>query len=186
MYSAFTYLYDDGDTKVSTVFPANNLWPAIRYRSPILPSTSLIRRSALVQIGGFYKVHTEDWDLFFRLVDTFSPAAFHGIPESLVLYRQVKNSLSRNYRNMFEGRFDMLNRLLLTGLQGTSRALWERRIKAKFYYEHAMSMRENGNSFAWHYIIQSLTTWPFFGQVVTIRRYKVATSMLLKRAKNRR
>jgi glycosyltransferase involved in cell wall biosynthesis len=47
VYSAFTYLYENGSTYEMAAFPARKLWPALRYRTPILPSTSVIRRSAL-------------------------------------------------------------------------------------------------------------------------------------------
>jgi glycosyltransferase involved in cell wall biosynthesis len=74
VYSTFTYLYSDGSTKPVPVFPAKDLWPALRYRSPILPSTVMIRRTALIEIGGFRKFYTtDDWDLWFRLVRRYSP-----------------------------------------------------------------------------------------------------------------
>ncbi len=63
VYSAFDYLNEDGTRIFFPVFPARELWPALRYRSPVLPSTATIRRSVLLAAGGFRKVFIEDWDL---------------------------------------------------------------------------------------------------------------------------
>jgi hypothetical protein len=52
-YSAFDYYCADGSRSFFSAFPAKELWPALRYRSPILPSTSTIRRSALLAAAAF-------------------------------------------------------------------------------------------------------------------------------------
>ena len=83
VYSAFDYLYEDGTRLFFPAFPASELWPALRYRSPILPSTATILRGALLDAGGFRKVFIEDWDLWFRLVRRHSAAAFQELPECL-------------------------------------------------------------------------------------------------------
>ena len=69
VYSGFSYLHSDGSTTNVPAFPAKDLWPAIRYRTPILPSTAIVRRSALLEIGGFRRFYgTDDWDLWFRQI----------------------------------------------------------------------------------------------------------------------
>lgn len=57
VYSSFDAFYPDGSTKHVAAFPADKLWPAIRYRTPILPSAAIIRRSALEEVGGFRNVY---------------------------------------------------------------------------------------------------------------------------------
>jgi glycosyltransferase involved in cell wall biosynthesis len=186
VYSGFTYLYPDGSTKEVTAFPAKDLWPALRYRTPILPSTTLIRRSALLEVGSFKAVPTEDWHLWFRLIRRYSAKAFRDVPESLLLYRQVENSLSKKHTNLAHGIFAMLDTLLLDGLSGISRALWKRRIEARIYNNLAISLRENKDERFWAFAIESMLRWPFFGRIVPGKRYKVVANMLYRRLRNPR
>jgi len=53
IYSGFTYLYPDGSRADAAAFPARDLWPALRYRTPILPSSAMVRRSALRQTASW-------------------------------------------------------------------------------------------------------------------------------------
>lgn len=184
VYSAFTFLYADGSTKEMPVYPASQLWPAIRYRSPILPSTCVIRRSALLEVGGFRNIPTEDWDLWFRLVRRYSSAAVRGIPESLLLYRQWEDSLSKRHLHMARGSMQMLDTLLLDGLEGPLKIAWKRRIEAKIYYKVALAMRGAGDERYWAYAIESLIAWPLWGAIVPFHRYAVIGSMLYRRLRN--
>jgi hypothetical protein len=64
----------------------------------LLPSTMLIRRSALIAVGGFYpsqaqKQGSEDWDLWLRMASTYR---FVGIADCLVNYRLHSASISSN------------------------------------------------------------------------------------------
>jgi glycosyltransferase involved in cell wall biosynthesis len=183
VYSAFTYLYPDGSTKETSAYPATQLWPAIRYRTPILPSTSVIRRSALLEIGGFKTIPTEDWDLWFRLIRRYSAKGFRDIPESLLLYRQWENNLSKRHIPMARGAMEMLDTLLLDGLSGLRRILWRRRIEAKIYYNVAIGMREQGDEQYWAFAVQSLLSWPLWGKIVPLHRYTVILNMLYRKLK---
>jgi glycosyltransferase involved in cell wall biosynthesis len=183
VYSAFTFLYSDGSTEEAAVFPANKLWPALRYRSPILPSTSMIRRSALLEIGGFNTLPTEDWDLWFRLIRRYSAKAFQEIPESLLLYRQWENNLSKRHMYMARGGMQMLDTLLLEGLSGFRKSIWKRRIEAKIYYKVAVVMRELKDDRYWSFAIASFLSWPLCGRIVPFHRYLVIANMLYRRLK---
>src|SRR5271169_5995224 len=59
----------DGLQRVSGVTPPHQLWPKLRYANPITPSTVMIRRDALDEVGGFDEElrACEDWDLWVRL-----------------------------------------------------------------------------------------------------------------------
>jgi len=183
VYSAFTFLFPDGSTSEKPVYPATELWPALRYRSPILPSTCVIRRSALLELGGFNSHPAEDWDLWFRLVRRYSTEAFHDIPESLLLYRQWENNVSKKHMYMARGGMTMLDTLLLEGLSGTRRSLWKRRIEAKIYYNVAIGMREQGDERYWAFAVTSFLSWPLWGKIVPFHRYTVFLNMLYKRLK---
>jgi glycosyltransferase involved in cell wall biosynthesis len=183
IYSAFTFLYPDGSTKEKPAYPSIKLWPALRYRSPILPSTCLILRSALLEIGGFRTIPTEDWDLWFRLIRRYSSKEFQDIPESLLLYRQLENSLSKKHMSMARGGIEMLDTVLLDGLSGVLKILWKRRIEAKIYHNVAVAMREHGDERYWAFEIASFISWPFWGRVVPFHRYMVIANMFYKRLK---
>ena len=188
VYSAFTYLYPDGSTREMPVFPASELWPAIRYRTPILPSTSIVRRAALLAIEGFNtgpsRRLVEDWDLWFRLVRHCSAAAFQQQTESLTLYRQLPTSLSKNVVPMTANILHLLDDLLLDGLAGITRVTWKRRIEARTYYHLALSLRESKDDRYWGFAIESFLSWPLCGKIVPAYRYRVLAHMLLHRLQN--
>ncbi len=183
VYSAFTILYPNGSTCEIPAFPAKDLWPALRYRSPILPSTSVIRRVSLLAAGGFRSVVTEDWDLWVRLIRSHSAAAFKEVPRSLLLYRSTASGLSKNHRKMATGSLHMLDTAVLSDLSGLPKILWKRRLEAKIYYNLAIALREQGDGRFWAYALQSLLLWPFPGRVVSPYRYLVVANMLYQRMK---
>jgi glycosyltransferase involved in cell wall biosynthesis len=190
VYSGFTYLAEDGSKREALAFPSSELWPAIRYRTPVLPSTALVRRDALLAVGGFRSGprvrRVEDWDLWFRLMQRYSVRAFQSIPESLLLYRVLPNSESKGIMPMAANAIYMLDTLLLDGLSGITRALWKRRIEARIYNNLAISLRENGDDRFWAFAIESMLRWPFFGRIVPGKRYLVVANMLYKRLRSPR
>jgi glycosyltransferase involved in cell wall biosynthesis len=184
VYSAFTYLYSDGSTKLIPAFPAKDLWPALRYRTPILPSTSIIRKSALEEIGGFQKVYcVDDWNLWFRLIRRYSASAFQEVPESLTMYRWWEGNESKNFMRMAEAVLGLLDTLLLEDLRGIKKVIWRRKIEARIYYGLAMNLRDIHNPRDWEFAIESFLRWPFFGEAVTSHRYVVLAHMLWSRVR---
>ena len=186
VYSAFDYYYADGTRSFFPAFPAKELWPALRYRSPILPSTATIRRSALLAVGGFRKVFIEDWDLWFRLIRRHSAAVFHEIPESLLLYRRWDGNATNNHVRYANGMLELMDHTLLSDLSGLERQLWKRRIEARIHHELSMELRNCGDSRHMRHAVTSLRRWPLWGKVVPANRYKVFASMMYKRARQRR
>jgi glycosyltransferase involved in cell wall biosynthesis len=188
VYSTFTYLYPDGSTKESPAYPAQDLWPGLRYRTPILPSTSVVKRSALVEVGAFrlgpLVRRVEDWDLWFRLIRRYSVSAFYGLDESLLLYRVLPNSESKGFMPMAANALVLLDTILLEDVSGVSKSIWRRKIEARFYYHLALSLRDSGNPRFWEYALESLIQWPFFGDVLPVHRYRVFAHMLYMRLKN--
>jgi glycosyltransferase involved in cell wall biosynthesis len=182
IYSAFAYLYTDGTTREVPAFPAKELWPALRYRQPLLPSTCVIRRSALLEEGGFRRVSRryfpEDWDLWFRLIRRYSAAAFQEVPESLTVYRWWENNLSKNFMPMADATLEMLDHLLLEDVTGFRKMLWRRKIEARIFYNLAVNLREGKNPRYWEYAIESLIKWPFFGEMIGWQRYRIFAHML--------
>jgi glycosyltransferase involved in cell wall biosynthesis len=184
VYSAFTYLYADGTTNFVPSFPSKKLWPALRYRTPILPSTSIIRRSALLEIGGFVRLYCiDDWNLWFRLVRRYSSSAFKEHPESLTLYRWWDNNESKNFMPIADAVLRMSDTLLLEDLRGFERTVWKRKMEARIYYHLSLGLREMHNERYWEFALESMLKWPFCGKMISPRRYLVFAHMLLTKLK---
>jgi glycosyltransferase involved in cell wall biosynthesis len=185
VYSAFDYLYEDGTLSFFPAFPARELWPALRYRSPILPSTTTIRRSALLEVGGFRKVFIEDWDLWFRLVRRYSAAAFQELSESLLHYRRWDGNATNNHIRYAKGMLDLIDHTLLEDLSGIERVIWKRKIEARIHHELAVELRNSDDPRHFGHAVESLRRWPLWGKVVPARRYKVFAHMLYSQARGR-
>jgi glycosyltransferase involved in cell wall biosynthesis len=186
VYSAFTYLYGDGTTSVAPVFPAQNLWPALRYRTPILPSTSIVRRSALEEIEAFkgWTNTGEDWQLWFCLVRRYGKDAFRDVPESLTFYRSWENSASKNFKRFARGTLDLVDNLLVEDLTGWRKSLWKHRIEARIYFHTSLGFREIKDERYWEYALESFFKWPFWGPTMPPQRYRVFAHMLYTRLRN--
>jgi len=185
-YSAFDFYYPDGSRRLHPIFPARDLWPAMRYRSPILPSTATILRSALLSVGGFRQVFIEDWDLWFRMILEYGAAGFQETSESLVLYRQRERSFTKKHVEVTNGMLNMVDSLLLSGLSNPARFLWRQRIQARMHHELSIELRQCDDPRHLHHALVSLRKWPLCGTIVPARRYKVFAHMLYKRARPKR
>jgi glycosyltransferase involved in cell wall biosynthesis len=180
VYSAFQYLFTNGDTLQKPSFPAAKLWPGLRYRTPILPSTSIIRRSALEEVGGFSTEYHygEDWELWFRLVRRYSARAFQDVPENLTTYRYWENNVTKNFPRTAAAALRLLDSVLLEDLSGIKRAIWKRKIESRIYYHVSLNYREAKSERYWAFAIESFLKWPLWGVVVPAYRYRVFTVML--------
>lgn len=188
VYSGFAYLHTDGTTYEMPAIPDRDLWPALRYRQPILPSTCIVRRSALEEEGGFKRVarryFPEDWDLWFRLIRRYSASVFLAVPQTLTLYRWWENNASKNFMPMSDAKLELLDNFLLEDMSGLRKILWKRRIEARFYFDLARGFREVNNERYWEYAIESLVQWPFWGTIVPWGRYRVVLHMFYIRLQN--
>ena len=185
VYSGFAYLHTDGTTLEVSAIPAADLWPALRYRQPILPSTCVVRRSALEAEGGFKRVarryFPEDWDLWFRLIRRYSASSFQEIGQVLTMYRWWENNASKNFMPMADAKLELLDHLLLEDLHGIRKTLWKRRFEARTYFDLAIGLRDANNERYWEYAIESMLRWPLWGRIVPWRRYRVFAHMLYRR-----
>ena len=186
VYSAFTYLYEDGTTSVSPVFPARNLWPALRYRTPILPSTSIVRRSALEEIEAFngWTNTGEDWQLWFCLVRRYGKNAFREVQESLTFYRCWENNATKNFKRFARGTLELVDNLLVEDLTGWRKSLWKRKKEARIYFHTSLGFREIKDDRYWEYALESFFKWPFWGPSMPPQRYRVFAHMLYTRLRN--
>jgi glycosyltransferase involved in cell wall biosynthesis len=174
-YTAHRFHALDGARRV-IYRPKEKLWPAIRLRNPFPPSVALIRKRELLASGGFDEelrgASCEDWDFFVRFLSAY---CFVGTPEPLVNYYEAPTSCSRNYRTMLPNTLSIVDKSLLCGLSGISRALWRRRIKSMLYYRAAISALELGDPAA-RFLLASLAQWPL--PDLAPKRFKTVLSQL--------
>lgn len=89
------------------IFPhvEGEVYPAMLYTNFLINASSpLIRRACFEKIGGYnckFKEHNaqgcEDWDIYLRIAEHYQ---FRVVPEFLIGYRQISQSMSRNCRSM--------------------------------------------------------------------------------------
>jgi glycosyltransferase involved in cell wall biosynthesis len=186
VYSAFQYSYPDGTTRPMPAFRAENLWPALRYRTPILPSTAMIRRSAFEDVGNFNTdyAHAEDWELWFRLIRRYTAKAFQDIPERLTVYRSWENNATKHFMRTTAASLRLLDTILLDDLSGISKKIWKRKIESRIFYHISLAYREVQNERYWEYAVESFLKWPLWGKVVPAYRYRIFAHMLYTRLRN--
>jgi glycosyltransferase involved in cell wall biosynthesis len=150
----------DGEPPRVSRLPENAIWPFARYRNPFPPSTIIVDRGVLLELGGYDErlkgASCEDWDFNVRLLSRHSVVE---VPEPLVKYYYTESSNSRRYAQMLANTLAITDCTLLTGLTGADRFMWRRRIRAVLYYRAAISARDhNGPAIA--YLLKSLAEWP--------------------------
>src|SRR5262249_9917404 len=130
--------------------------------------------------GGFdtsLKV-AEDWDLWLKLVEAHSPAAFHAIDDVVSEYGVVQGSLSSDPLRLFETKMKMIDRRLLRWTSFLERVRWRQKIRAFFFIDAAIALRERGDARSFLFAARSLCEWPFPSEALPLRRYAVFLSML--------
>jgi glycosyltransferase involved in cell wall biosynthesis len=144
VYTGVRQMYPDGSSRDYTALPPSELWPTLRYRPPIHPSSSIIKRAALIECGGFdhrFRLD-DDWEMWLRFFRRHSSSAFAAVTEPVTIYRVVEDSLSSKIMAMLAQHLVLLDSSLLEDLTGLRRFLWRRRILAKFLYDSAIGLRD--------------------------------------------
>lgn len=181
VYSGF--LMDDGKGLIREIppFPPAKLWPALRYRSPILPSSVVVQKSALLRVGGFDAMlpQAEDWDLTFRLFRAHPAGSFGATTEALCCYRRWGGNQTNNQLVLLRA-IEQVIETVTSDLHGPRKWLWRRQILGRAYSETAIELRERAQPGFLPLMMYSLLMWPFGGNVAPgIRRYKTLLHMLL-------
>jgi len=173
-YSAFWSHWLGGESRV-IYRPVDQLWPASRMMNPFPPSVVMFRRKELLELGGFDEklkgASCEDWDLAVRFLQKHQAVC---VSEPLTNYYEVPTSNSRNYRVMLPNTLSIVDKSLLLGLKGLSKAVWRRRIKSVLYYRAAISARDLGDP-AVSLLLSSLMQWPLPDQ-----RWKTMIAELIR------
>jgi len=131
----------------------------LRYCNPIVPSTVIMKREAVLQAGGFREDvrACEDWEMWMRLLRLGN---FEAVADPLTQYYLHSSSLSSNPGRMLLGLDQILDTTLLADLKGFSRWAWRRRIRATQLCSAGLIARDNGLKDELHYLVSSLRVWP--------------------------
>src|ERR1035441_8476932 len=131
----------------------------LRYCNPITPSSVLVKREALLRVGGFHKgLHAcEDWGMWFRLQ---SYGRFEAVHDPLTDYYVYPKSLSANPEIMLQAARIIIDATLTADLRGFQRWAWRRRILAVQLCSAGLIARDNGLKSELRYMFLSLCAWP--------------------------
>jgi hypothetical protein len=153
----------------------------LRYHNPITPSTVLVRREAIMRIGGFHQGirSCEDWEMWVRLQRL---GEFEAVAGVLTNYYVYPGSLSSNPEVMLHSFNKIIDTTLLDGLHGLGRWIWKRRIIAAQLCSAGLIARDHRLKNEVPYMFQSLCTWPSpFWQPRRFAMFAVSAKNMLRR-----
>jgi glycosyltransferase involved in cell wall biosynthesis len=176
VYSGVRFFDDNGSRGEKPAIDPVLARKLLRYCNPI-PCTYLVKREALMRIGGYREdIRTcEDWEMLVRLQQL---GKFEAVDGPLMECYLHPDSLSANPEVMLRDLNLILNTTLLADLRGFNRWAWRRRIRAVQLCSAGLIARDNGLKSELRYMFQSLCTWPspfwvparFSVCAVTVRR----------------
>ena len=177
------FTWQAGELRRAPFSPPEKLWPAMRYCARFEVASVMVRRHALEAVGRFNPKtrYSEDQELWMKLAERYTTAAFRGIEEPLAVYRKTSDSFSTNAIPAFEAAESLVETQIVRGMRGFERSIWRRRILAFRRYETSILLREQGDPRFFEFMRKSLLGWPFPSAALPLRRYKVFASMLEKR-----
>ena len=160
--------------EVVKVPPANQIRESLFRQTSFLPSSVLIRKSALMAVGGFDTrcAYVEDWDLWLRLLHW--GAKFVDCQEPLVHYRIHLDSMTSNSISTLEGAEDVYRRLVLPHLSGVGGWLAHNKFKSIHEAHAARTLQEKGDPRALSMLARSL----LHGPIGDTYRYKALARLL--------
>ena len=182
VYTAMFLKPPDGPAVENKFWPLSEVAWRLRYTNLFLPSTVLLRRDAFDAVGGFdpdYPI-LQDWDLGLKVAERFSTSAFAAVPTPLTMYRRVEGSLSSKIMPIIKETRSIVKNRSLYHTSGITRILLRRRILAFCNYDHALTLRGEGEGGFLHLMLRSLALWPFPNKMLPPVRYKFAAVMLLQ------
>ena len=158
-------------------YPAEEIRTTLFERDVPYGSAVLIRRSAILAVGGFrtqYRI-CDDWDMWLRLYH--AGVKFAWCPEPLHLYRIHQGNASSNRLLMYREQVAIFHEHVLPYLSGPRKWIARARFYSSKKGEVAYRMRENKDPRYLSWMAQSILHWPFDD----FFRYKVLAHMLLTR-----
>ena len=183
VYTGARYFDDRGTRTVQEAVDPLTARKLLRYCNPILPSSGLLRRQAVLAAGGFREgtPTCEDWGMWVRLMPFGS---FAAVADPLTNYYVHPKSISASPEKMLDGLRVIMEPTLLARYRGIERWMWRRRIWAEQLCSAALIARDNNLKGEFGYITRSLLAWPspFFQR----RRFAVFAVNLRNQLRSRR
>jgi len=171
---------DTGEVWYQAPTPQALIADRLRTCNPgLIPSCMMMRRSALIAIGGFHEIRhgCEDW-VFAKDLSDVGPLL--PIDEPLTNYRANSTGLSSKVEIVYRDFELILEDTLLRGTTGISRWLWRRRAIAHQAFSASMTARSvKDHASERRYMLRSLVTWP--SPWFESRRFKAAVVTFLVR-----
>ena len=157
--------------------PVENIRDFLYRKCTFFPSSVIVRRSALVEMGGFCTDPgtAEDWDLWIRLLH--AGKKFAVCPEPLLLYRLHLGSTSTNGMHMLNSGEIVFRKHVLPHLPAWYRGIALTRFLSEHKASTAYIWRRNGDPRCASLMAMSILHWPFSDW----HRYKVLAHMLMTR-----
>jgi glycosyltransferase involved in cell wall biosynthesis/O-antigen/teichoic acid export membrane protein len=155
----------------------------LRYRNPITPSSVLLRRATVLEIGGFREDirACEDWEMWVRLLPM---CQFECVAEPLTDYYVYPGSLSANPERMLRALDRIIENTLLSGKSHLSRWAERQRILAAQLCSAGLIARDNGLNGEIRYFVRSIFAWP--SPLWESRRFSILASSVFKGPRQRK
>jgi glycosyltransferase involved in cell wall biosynthesis len=155
--------------------PADKIREFLFRKSTFLPSSAIIRRSVLLESGGFATDPdvAEDWDLWIRLLH--AGKKFAGCTEPLVLYRIHLTGITADGRRLLRSNTRVYRQYIMPHVPASIRAIRFSRFLSENEAGAAFAMRRTGDTSCIPMMALSILHWPF----TDIHRFKVLMHMLL-------
>ena len=144
-------------------------------RCPFTPSAVSLRRSVLLEVGGFNSRHdfVEDWDLWLRLLRRGASFVHSAAPT--LKYRVHAASASYNSVPVLERNIEFIERNILPFFTPFQRQTRGRKTISRLEGEAAILLRQKSLREARRLMLRSIVRHPLHSG----RRYKVAAHMVL-------
>jgi glycosyltransferase involved in cell wall biosynthesis len=158
IYTGIRIFDDNGFRREKLAIAPSAATKTLRYRNPITPSSALVKRQVVIDIGGFLEDITgcEDWEMWVRLQ---REGQFEAVTDPLTAYYIYPNSFSANPEKMLRAVHGIIG-TLLADVQGFDRLILRRRILASQLCSVSLIARDNGLKGEFLYMFRSLCAWP--------------------------
>ncbi len=169
-----TGLFLRGD--VVNVARESDIGTVLQERCPFMPSSVAIRRSSVMDIGGFDGRHSngQDWDLWLRLF--YHGAQFVHWPEPTLLYRVHPESRTNRPLTALNHYKNVVEQNIIPRLPFIQRITHGPLVISRLEGEASLLLRQNGMPGAIPLMLRSIARHPFHD----IRRYRIVSHMLLR------
>ena len=158
-YCAATRFFADGHIEEPECFFGEDAIRILRHHNFIDPSSVMARRDTFLKVGGFNRSMPagEDWEMWLKLA---SVCKFSGVPERLLRYRVLGDSMSKNP----EIHLRSMDAIVTAGtahLHGLNRVIAARRMRSTRYALVAIKYRDEGDfDKALECALRGVKQWP--------------------------